>query len=112
MSGYPLTVWLLHGVYEITAFILGYCVQYSVFMSKVRGTNIGKRLYFSFEILSNGSNVVLYMTPLYTLRAIHKLRHTNLMIFLTPPPSLSQVVTFLSEIPPTSVTSHILQFYT
>jgi hypothetical protein len=29
------------------------------------------------------------------LGAIHKLRHTNFMIFFTSPPSLSQVATFL-----------------
>ena len=44
------------------------------------------------------------------LGALHKLRHTNFLFFLTPLPSLSQMVTFLR--PPPSVTSHIFQFYT
>ena len=44
------------------------------------------------------------------LGTIHKLRHTNFVIFLPLPP-LSQIVTFLRP-PPPCVTSHILQFYT
>jgi hypothetical protein len=51
--------------------------------------------------------LLLFTYPLYHLGAIHKIRHTNFMIVLPPPLSLSQVVTFLRPLP--IVTSHILQ---
>ena len=44
------------------------------------------------------------------LGAIHKLRHTNFMISLPPPPLVTGG--HISETPPPSVTSYIMQFYT
>ena len=50
----------------------------------------------------------IHLKSVNHLGAIHKLRHMNFMIFL----HLSPLVTggHISEIPPPSVSSHILQF--
>ena len=65
------------------------------------------KLREKISCLDQDSNLSL---QLYAPKPIHKLRHTNFMIF-TPPPPRHRWSYFLDPLL-TSVTSHILQFYT